>query len=550
MKLSTPLFLLILFTIACNRPVAEQNDPQPYKDFPFRPNIVWLVAEDLGPYIPSFGDSTVETPNISWLASEGIRYSHVFSPSGVCAPSRSAIATGMYPSHTGSHHMRTGGNPEYFPKGLVPYEAVPPAEVKMHSEYLRRAGYYCTNNAKEDYQFRKPVTAWDESSGQAHWRNRKPGQPFFAIFNFGVTHESQIWRKANDSLWIDEDLDVPIPPYLPDNEVGRQDVRRMYSNIKEMDAQIGEIIRQLEEDHLLDSTIIFWYADHGGPLPRMKRLCYDSGLRLPMVIRFPDKRNAGEMDDQLISFIDFKPAILSLAGIQPPDYVDGRAFLGKYATTDERKYIHAGGDRFDAKYDMIRAVRDKQFKYLRNYHPEKGYYLPVAYREQMPVMQELLRMRDAGELNEIQAQWFRESKPREELFDCVNDPHELNNLAEQPQYREKLEELRAECDRWLAEIDDKGLMPEPEFLETIWPGQIQPETAAPVFEDTEAGIVISCSTPGASIGYQVMASTEQEPGKRWMVYTEPVKLESGQKLAVITHRIGYKPTEVHAYPEE
>lgn len=542
MKFPFLLLTCIVFLAACDPKADPDKDQQPYRELPFRPNIVWLVAEDLGPYIPPFGDSTVETPTLSRLAAEGIRYTHAFSPSGVCAPSRSAIATGMYPSHIGSMHMRTGGNPAYFAPGLIPYEAVIPPEVRMHGEHLRMAGYYCTNNAKEDYQWKKPVTAWDESSKNAHWRNRAPGQPFFAIFNFEVTHESRIWAKAEDSIWVDENLEVPVPPYLPDNEVGRKDIRRMYSNIKEMDAQVGEIIRQLEEDNLLDSTIIFWYADHGGPLPRMKRLCYDSGLHLPLIIRFPDQRNAGETDDQLVSFVDFKPTILSLAGIQPPSYVDGRAFLGKYATSPQRKYIHGAGDRFDSEYDMIRAVRDHQFKYLRNYRPELSYYMKVKYREQMPIMQELLRMRDAGELNEIQAQWFRDSKPKEELFDCINDPHELHNLAELPQYREKLAELREECDRWMTEIQDKGLLPEPEFLETIWPGQIQPETAKPEFAAEGEKISVSCMTEGASIGYQILPS-DAEPGGRWMVYTAPVTVTSGEKLVVQAHRIGYKPSE-------
>ena len=536
------LIVLSVFLFSCqsDKTALVKPDKDINIELPFRPNIVWLVAEDLSPYIPPFGDSTVATPNLSRLAAEGVRYTHVFSPSGVCAPSRAAIATGMYPSHIGAHHMRTGGNPQYFPEGMIPYEAVPPAEVKMHSEYLRRAGYYCTNNAKEDYQFRKPVTAWDESSNQAHWRNREEGQPFFAIFNFAITHESQIWARANDSLWIDPDKEVPIPPYLPDNEIGRQDVRRMYSNIAIMDAQVGKILDQLEEDGLMDSTIIFWYSDHGGPLPRMKRLVYDSGLRLPMIIRFPGQEHAGEKDDQLVSFIDFKPTILSLAGIQPPDYVDGRAFLGEYITKPERKYIHAAADRFDAKYDMIRAVRDHRFKYLRNFHPERGYYLPVSYREQMPVMQELLRMRDAGELNEIQAQWFRDSKPEEELFDTENDPHELKNLAEDPQYAEKLAELRAECDRWMKEIDDKGLMEEPEFLETIWPGQIQPQTATPEIQQKDGKVVISCQTEGASIGYQLLKDGEEK--KSWEVYTGPVDLTGFDKVRIVAHRIGFKPS--------
>ena len=542
------LLLLLIATVisACNAPTNQEPTEGKSSHSPelgFQPNIVWIVAEDLSPFLPDWGDPTIETPNISRLVAEGVKYTHVFSPSGVCAPSRAAISTGMYPASIGAHHMRTGGNPKYFPKGLTPYEALPDPEIQMHSERLRRAGYYCTNNAKEDLQYKKPPTAWDESSNKAHWKNRKPGQPFFAIFNLGVTHESRIWAKAEDSLWVDENLAVNVPPYLPDNEIGQTDVRRMYSNIKEMDAQVGNLLDELEAANLMDSTIIFWYSDHGGPLPRMKRLVYDSGIRLPMVIRFPNKFRAGETDDQFVSFIDFKPTIMSLAGIEPGDFLDGKAFLGKYARTEEARYVHAGGDRFDAKYDMVRAVRDKQFKYIRNFQPEKPMYLPVAYRENMAIMKELLRMRDAGELNEVQALWFKETKAPFEFYDLEKDPHEINNLADDPTYADKIKELSEEMDRWMAEIGDRGLIDEHEYLESIWPGQIQPETANPIIAEENGKLSISSATRGASIGYQVLDEGE-EAGERWEVYMKPLEVPDGKRLLAIAHRIGYKRSEI------
>ncbi len=505
------------------------------------PNIVWLVAEDMSPVIPSFGDSTIITPNISRLASEGVRFTNVFSVSGVCSPSRAALATGMYPTRIGATHMRNSGLAKFLPEGIFPYEALPPAEVKMHSEYLRRIGYYCTNNPKEDYQFKKTLTAWDESSSNAHWRNKGPGQPFFAIFNFNVCHESRIWVKAEDSLWVDANLEVPIPPYLPNNDVGKRDVRRMYSNVLEMDHQVGEILKQLEEDGYLDNTIIVWYSDHGGPLPRQKRLLYESGLKVPMIIRYPDQKGAGEIDDRLISFIDFKPTLLSMAGIEPPEYLDGRAFAGEFESPEKRKYIHGAADRFDERVDRIRAVRDRQYKYLRNFIPDQGYYLALAYREQMAVMKELLRMRDQGELDEYQSQWFRESKPEEELFDTYKDPYELNNLALDPAYKVKLEELREECDRWMAETNDMGLIPELEYIQSIWPGGVQPQTIAPEIEKTEQGYRITCKTEGASIGYQILSGKETA-GKTWQVYTGPLELGRKEKLVAVAHRIGYKPS--------
>ena len=534
------IWIILLVPLICGACSSPQSKEGYDVDAPL-PNIVWLVAEDLSPVIPSFGDSTIVTPNISRLAAEGVRYTNVFSVAGVCSPSRAALATGLYPTRFGATHMRNTGSLRYLPEGIFPYEALPPPEVKMHSEYLRRIGYYCSNNPKEDYQFRKTLTAWDESSPNAHWRNKKPGQPFFAIFNFNVCHESRIWMKAEDSLWVDENLEVPVPPYLPDNEVGRRDVRRMYSNVMEMDYQVGEILKQLEEDGYMDNTIIFWYPDHGGPLPRQKRLLYDSGLEVPLIIRFPDKARAGEIDDQLISFLDFKPTLLSLAGIKPPAYLDGRAFAGKYESPEKRKYIHAAADRFDERVDRIRAVRDHRYKYLRNYWPDRGYYLPLKYREQMPVMQELLRMRDHGELDEYQAQWFRTSKPEEELFDTYNDPYELHNLAADPAYQEKLEELRKECDRWVAETGDMGLIPEKEYIESIWPGGVQPITSDPEITVSGDQTLISCTTDGASIGYQFLSENE-DPGETWQVYTAPFIVPEGKRLVAVAHRIGFKPS--------
>lgn len=519
-------------------------------EIPNRPNILWIVAEDLSPIIPPFGDFTVETPNLTRLAAEGVRYSNVFSTSGVCAPSRATIALGNYQNRIGAQHMRTmqPSSVAPFPGQLTAYEAVPPPLVKMHSQYFREAGYYASNNAKEDYQFRKPITAWDESSGTAHWRNRAPGQPFFSVFNLGITHESQVWVQQENSLLVPEDLEVPVPPYLPDTEVALRDIRQVYSNIVVMDRQVGEILQQLEEDELLDNTVVFFYSDHGGPLPRQKRLLYDSGINLPMIIRFPDGWRAGEVDDQLISFVDFKSTALSLGGIKPPDYVDGRAFLGDFVNSPERSYIHAAADRLDAQYDTIRAVRDSRYKYLRNYNIDRSYYLELPYREQMAIMQELLRLRDAGQLNEAQAQWFRAQKPPEELFDTENDPHELNNLAMDPSFQGKLAELSAEMDVWLDDIDDKGLIPEMDLIEEFWPGGIQPTTLAPLVSHLSGMVYVSSATPGANIGYQILTG-EQELNDTWQLYLEPLRLSPDQRLFTMAHRIGYAPSEVVRYQE-
>jgi arylsulfatase A-like enzyme len=508
-------------------------------------NILWLVAEDLSAIIPPFGNKTVATPNLSRLAAEGIRFTQVYSTSGVCAPSRAAIATGMYQNRIGAQHMRTTSIKNFGVEGLSAYEAVPPAYVKMYSQYFREAGYYTSNNAKEDYQFRKSVVAWDDSSDSAHWRNRGAGQPFFSVFNFGITHESQVWEQSDQPLLISNDTDVPIPPYLQNTDVSRRDITQVYSNVVAMDQQVGQIFAQLEEDDLLDSTIIFWYTDHGGPLPRQKRLLYDSGIHVPLIIRFPDKLRAGEIDDQLISFVDFKSTVLSLAGMEPPPYVDGRAFLGDHVNTPNRRYIHAAADRFDSEYDMIRAVRDVRFKYLRNYKPEQPYYLPLMYREQMPIMQELLKLRDNGQLNEVQSQWFRTSKDEEELFDTLHDPYELHNLAKDPVHAEKLVELRNELNDWVNSIEDKGFMPEGDLIQSMWPGAVQPITLRPVAikRGNNSEIVLRSQTEGASIGYQILEQGEVV-NEVWEIYKDPLTINDRQRLAVVAHRLGFAPSEI------
>lgn len=508
-------------------------------------NILWLVAEDLSAIIPPFGNMTVATPNLSRLAAEGIRFTQVYSTSGVCAPSRAAIATGMYQNRIGAQHMRATNIKNFGVEGLIAYEAVPPAYVKMYSQYFREAGYYTSNNAKEDYQFRKSLVAWDDSSDSAHWRNRGAGQPFFSVFNFGITHESQVWEQSDQTLLISNDTDVPIPPYLQDTDVSRRDITQVYSNVVAMDQQVGQILAQLEEDGLLDSTIIFWYTDHGGPLPRQKRLLYDSGIHVPLIIRFPDKLRAGEIDDQLISFVDFKSTVLSLAGIEPPPYVDGRAFLGDHVNTPNRRYIHAAADRFDSEYDMIRAVRDVRFKYLKNYKPEQPYYLPLMYREQMPIMQELLKLRDNGQLNEAQSQWFRTSKDEEELFDTLHDPYELHNLAKDPIHAEKLVELRNELNDWVNSIEDKGFMPEGDLIQSMWPGAVQPITLSPVAtkRGNNSEIALRSQTEGASIGYQILEQGEVV-NEVWEIYKDPLTINHGQRLAVVAHRLGFAPSEI------
>ncbi|SNR65781.1 Arylsulfatase A [Lutibacter agarilyticus] len=565
--------ILLFFLTSCSQQKSTSNLENTALKLPQRPNILWLVTEDLGAYIPPFGDNTIETPNLSRLANEGVIYPNLYSISGVCAPSRAAIATGMYPTSIGANNMRVNSFTEV--TGLPIYEAVPPTGLKMISEWMRLNGYYCTNNYKEDYQFNPPKTAWNESSPYAHWRNREDNQPFFAVFNFHETHESGLFepyglryhekrlyaagdrnfkirgngkkrmKESESTIHVPRDIDFKIPPYLPDNAIVKRDMWKVYNNIAEMDKQIGAVIKQLEDDGLLENTIIFFYGDHGGPLPREKRLTYDSGLNTPMIIRFPNKLKAGTKDDQLISFIDFAPTLLSLIGEKPKKYLQGQAFLGKYTAKNKRKYIHAAADRFDEYTDVIRAVRDSQFKYLRNYRPEQGYYLPLGYVQNIPTMQELLRLNKEEKLNGFQKQWFRKSKPTEELFDCFADPYELNNLANDPKYKDKLVALRMEMDRWLVTVGDEPNLPERDLINKLWEGKNkQPETTKPVIAISDNKITISSETEGASIGYKIINRNGEDPTE-WSVYNRPLNsINKGSRLLIQAHRIGFKPSEI------
>ena len=565
------VFFICLMTAACT---STENKSEIIKEDD-RPNILWLVLEDASPTLATYGDTTIETPNISRLAEEGITYTNVYSPSGVCSPSRASLALGMYPSAIGANHMRTTSHTNI--TGLPSYEAVPPPNAKMLSQYLRSNGYYTTNNYKTDYQFKAPKNAWDESGIFAHWRNRPQGKPFFAVVNFTTTHESGLFEpygfrkiesrhyfsddaeriaklpthpldkttEADTAIHVPKDTDFPIPPYLPDTPVVRRDMWKMYNNLAEADRQIGAVLAQLKEDGLLEKTVIFLYSDHGGPLPRQKRLIYDSGLKVPLIVRFPNAENTGDMDDQMVSFVDFAPAALSLAGVRTPDHMHGKDFI--LNDKDARKYIHAAADRFDGFTDTIRAVKDKRYKYIRNYRPGQGYYLPVTYREKIPAMRELLRLRDQGGLTSAQAQWFRSSKAVHELYDTKADPHELNNLAEDSEYAEVLSKLKKEMDRWLSHIGDDPKLSERAMIENLWDGEIsKPETAVPKAEIIDGMVLLSSSTAGASISYKIIQNN-YEPAA-WEIYSEPFKMTAGSTLQFQAHRIGYHESKSKLYP--
>ena len=521
-----------------------------------RPNILWISFEDTNPFYGCYGDPVARTPNLDRLASEGCLYTHAFSTAGVCAPARSAIITGMYPISIGTHHMRTTHTNPFTPEMPTPYSAVVPHYVRCFTEYLRAAGYYCTNNVKTDYQFDPPFTAWDELSREAHWRNRPdPDQPFFAVFNLTRTHESGMWPEKCPQITFDPD-EIEVPPYYPDTPKVREALARMYTNIEYNDRILGDLLKQLEEDGLADNTVVFHWSDHG-PLPRGKRWPYDSGIHVPMIVRLPGHLDPGTVSDQLLSTVDLAPTLLSLAGIEIPRHIQGQAFLGEQAAAP-REYVYASRDRYDESYDMVRAVRDKRFKYIRNYYSEKPYLLWIPYRNRHPIVQEMWRLYMADELEGPQLLMFQSKRPAEELYDTQEDPYEIRNIADDPAYAPELGRLRKALDLWIDEVGDMGEIPEAEMVRGWYPDGKKPETAAPVFipicEENmgqkaaqEGGtfrspmlLQLYCATQGASIAYTL----DEGNAPHWHLYTTPIHLSEGTTtLRARAIRIGYKESK-------
>lgn len=461
-----PWLILILLTCAAN--AAD------------RPNILWLSVEDMSPHLGCYGDEHARTPNVDALATQGTLYENAFVCAPVCAPCRSSIITGVYPTSLGTHNMRS--------------TVKLPPEIRPFTQYLRDAGYYCTNNSKQDYQFKTPKGTWDQSSGKAHWQNRPDKQqPFFAVFNYTGTHESFVrgdepkYSRVVSNLTPEELHDpatLELPPYYPDTPKVREDWARYYNCITAMDKWVAERLAELDEAGEAENTIVFFWSDHGVGLPRGKRWLYDSGIKVPLIVRMPEKfRNqignqpvaeaaglnnnegtsdtnhrlpsmtAGTRTDELVSLIDLPPTVLNLAGLAVPTYMQGRAFLGDNLTP-EREYIYAARDRMDERYDMCRCVRTKRYKYIRNFMPWRPYAQWLEYAERGATMQELRRLDAEGKLTEEQALFMASEKPWYEIYDLENDPHELNNLFGQSK------KLEREMMDWQFACRDVGLVPE------------------------------------------------------------------------------------------
>ncbi len=520
-----------------------------------RPNILLFMAEDLSARIGAFGDPVAKTPHIDALAREGVRFPNTFTTAGVCAPSRAAHILGMHQISTGTQHMRSSTDP------AGGYVAVPPPNAKAYPELLRASGYYTTNELKHDYQFSGVMTSVPfsifDSPGSADWSRRAEGQPFFAFVNLMETHESGLyprlfraWPSSLTTLGIQlmrlvighsepvtNPADVVVPPYFPDTQAVRATIARHYDNIHQMDARVGEWMERLREEGLLEETIVVFTTDHGDGLPRAKREVYDSGIRVPMVIRWPERlrppdTEPGSEDPRLVSFVDFAPTFLRWGGAEVPAHLHGRDFIAG----PRREFVFASRDRIDEVVDRQRAVRDGRYKLIRSYVPEQPGGHHLDFRDNIDMMRELHSLDAADELTPEQRLWF-EPPGAERLFDLERDPHELVDLAGDPVHAATLVRLRAALGARLAQIGDWSEEPEAVMKERMSPGGEVPQTAAPTVHIEEGRATLRSATPGASIGFRL-------EGGAWQIYRAPVAVRRGQQMEAKALRYGWEESDV------
>lgn len=448
--------ILLIFLFHMNKVSGQEAKSTPAD----RPNIVWITSEDNSKhYLSLFDEHGAPTPHIAELARGGLLFTHAFANAPVCSVSRSTLITGAYGPRIGSQYHRK-------------IRQVPmPENLKMFPEYLREAGYYTTNNHKEDYNLQKSTEVWDESSREATWKNRKPGQPFFHMVNNTMTHEGGLHftrEKMEEYEPATSVGEVFVQPNHPDTDLFRFTNAYYRDRIRQMDDWVGNILQDLKEEGLMENTIIFYFGDHGGVLPGSKGYLYETGLHVPLVVYIPPAYRetlgveAGSQVEGFVSFIDFAPTVLELAGVEIPDGMDGVPFLGArvdMAEMNQRDEIFAYADRFDEKYDMTRSVRKGKYKYIRSFQPYEVDALMNNYRYNMLAYQEWESLYRAGELTAIQSAFFQ-ARPPELLFDVEADPYETKNLADDPVYQEKLLELRSRLHSWIVTLPDLSLYPE------------------------------------------------------------------------------------------
>jgi N-sulfoglucosamine sulfohydrolase len=485
------------------------------------PNILWITAEDMSPTLGCYGDDFAITPNIDKLAADGVVYTNAFATSPVCSPSRSCIINGLPATSQGTQQMRSA-----FPI---------PEYMKGFPSILRKDGFYTSNNVKTDYNngnWKEIIAAsWNESSDTAHWRNKDANQSFFSVFNLMTSHQSRsmVWpyeqfvsevQSRLDADEIHDPDEAPLPPYYPDTPIVRRTVARFYDCVTAMDKEVGDILQQLEDDGLAEDTIVFLYSDHGSGMPRHKRALLDSGMNVALIVRFPEKfrhfapSGPGTRTDRLVSFDDFGPTALSLAGAEIPEYMEGKPFLGPEAVP-ARRYTYGHRDRVDEVHDLARSVRDKRYLYIRNYMPHLGYNQPTAWPDLGEIRHEFYKLAQDGRMTPPQEHFAGPRRPLEELYDCQLDPQNLENLASSSEHSGILERMRGQLAKNLVDSRDLGFLPE-SLAWQLSEGTTSYELARSSGDYDQSIIIEAASQVGSSTEAELLANlAHSDPGVRY-----------------------------------
>ena len=534
-----------------------------------RPNVLWISTHDINPHLGTYagvwpGAEQASTPNLDRLAAQGVRYDNAFATAPVCAPSRSSIMTGCFPTAIGTHPMRT--------------KAVPPPEVHLLSEYFRAAGYFTTNSSFTDFQVDTPMVLYDELGDDAHWRHRPEGAPFFSAFHGLITHESRIYlddeefAAATSHVQADQRHDpeaVSLPPYHPDTEVFRRSWARYLDLVTEMDHWAGQILAELEGDGLAESTIVVFWSDHGLGMPRGKRWVYESGLREPLIVRWPGRLAPGQARTELVHLMDLAPTMLTMCGLDVPEHMHGKAFLDADGSPHApNEYVFAARDRMDEQEDASRTVRDERYRYIRHLHPDRSGMQYCYYPDHLDTWAEMRRLTaEEGrqlslgtlpdQLTPLQRGLTSPAKGAAELYDLQADPFETVNLADDPAHAEVVARLDAALDWWTATYGDLGLVPEAELIERWRPHGVAPVTSPPVARLVDGTLELDCPTDGATLGWTTTPPGREPPrppmaravgtpaddGRRWRLYAGPVSAPAGTTVWVRAWRLGWEPSD-------
>lgn len=497
-------------------------------------SLIWIVCEDESLFFAQYGDSAAHTPHLNALADEGTVFDHMFSVAPVCSPSRSSILTGVLPTSMGSHHMRAfKGNGEGMNRqtGLPFYSAKAPPQIRAFTEYLRLQGIYCTNNAKEDYNFQTPPMAWDASSPQAHWRNRPDGAPFFSVFNVFATHESSIWKESNEPCDIDP-LEVPIPDLLPNGRVVRNDARTNYCNIERMDREIGQILEDLKTDGLYDQSMIVFFSDHGGPFPLYKRELSDAGLHVPFIIKWPKGVEGPERNTGMYSFLDLAPTALSWFGLAPPPVLPGEVI---HPESSGHRALFGASDRMDEQYDRRRTIRTQNWRLTHNLYPE--HIEQISFRESMATSAAIDSAASMG--LEPWDSWKNEPRPEWQLYNVHQDA--MNPVADSILYANAavFESLALMLDSAFNETNDFGCVDEAVLLDQFHPKGKPDTLLAPEVSLQGGFIALKHDDPNASLGWKY----SHESSERWNILAPGQRMkvsDDSSSIEVIAARIGWQ----------